>query len=41
MTNQNVHARLKQRALQFLVHSFLYYRLGEPVIDDAAFDRYT
>jgi NAD-dependent DNA ligase len=31
-------ARLKRRALQFLVHSFLYYRLDEPVIPDEAFD---
>jgi NAD-dependent DNA ligase len=32
-------ARLRQLAYQFLVHSFLYYRLGESVIEDAAFDR--
>ena len=32
-------ALLTQRALQFLVHSFLYYRLGESVISDEAFDR--
>jgi hypothetical protein len=31
-------ALLRQRALQFLVHSFLYYRLSEPVISDAQFD---
>ena len=31
-------AALKRRALQFLVHSFLYYRLDEPVISDDAFD---
>lgn len=30
---------LAQRARQFLVHSFLYYRLGEPVIPDEDFDR--
>ena len=30
---------LHQRARQFLVHSFLYYRLGEPVLSDSAFDR--
>jgi DNA ligase-like, N-terminal NAD+-binding domain len=30
---------LRRRALQFLVHSFLYYRLGESVISDEAFDR--
>lgn len=34
-------ARLRQLACQFLVHSFLYYRLGESVIEDAAFDRLT
>jgi len=31
-------ARLRQLALQFLVHCFLYYRLGEPVISDERFD---
>jgi len=31
-------ARLRRRARQFLVHSFLYYRLGESVISDEAFD---
>jgi NAD-dependent DNA ligase len=34
-------ATLRQRALQFLVHSFLYYKLGEPVVKDAFFDRIT
>ena len=34
-------AVLRQRALQFLVHSFLYYRLGEPVISDNFFDQLT
>jgi hypothetical protein len=32
-------ALLRRRARQFLVHSFLYYRLGESVIGDEAFDR--
>ncbi len=31
-------ANLRRRARQFLVHSFLYYRLGESVISDEAFD---
>ncbi|MFI5399922.1 MAG: hypothetical protein ACHQZQ_02580 [SAR324 cluster bacterium] len=31
-------AALRRRALQYLVHSFLYYRLDEPVISDEAFD---
>ena len=31
--------RLKQRALQFLVHSFLYYRLNDTLIGDERFDR--
>lgn len=31
-------SRLNRRAVQFLVHSFLYYRLNEPVISDGAFD---
>ena len=34
-------ARLRQLATQFLVHSFLYYRLGESVIEDSAYDRLT
>ena len=32
---------LKRRALQFIVHSFLYYRLNEPVLTDEAFDTIT
>jgi NAD-dependent DNA ligase len=32
-------ARLRQRAVQFLVHCFLYYRLNESVISDEEFDR--
>ena len=32
---------LRQRTLQFLVHSFLYYKLGEPIISDAFFDQLT
>jgi len=34
-------ALLQRRALQFLVHSFLYYRLDEQVLSDEAFDRIT
>ena len=34
-------ALLRQKALQFLVHSFLYYRLDEPVIADTQFDSLT
>ena len=30
---------LRQRALQFLVHSFLYYRLGESIVSDEFFDQ--
>ena len=30
---------LNQRARQFLVHSFLYYRLNETVVPDEDFDR--
>ena len=33
--------RLRQRARQFLVHSFLYYRLNESLIGDDAYDRLT
>lgn len=35
----DVQERLRRLARQFLVHSFLYYRLGESVISDEAFDR--
>ena len=31
--------RMRRLGRQFLVHSFLYYRLGENVISDEAFDR--
>ena len=34
-------APLNQRARQFLVHSFLYYRLGESVVSDEFYDRIT
>lgn len=34
-------AAVSQRARQFLVHSFLYYRLGEPVVTDAFYDHIT
>jgi hypothetical protein len=36
--NTELQALLRRRARQFLVHSFLYYRLGESVIGDPAFD---
>lgn len=32
-------ALLRRRARQYLVHCFLYYKLGESVIGDEAFDR--
>ncbi len=32
-------AQLRQLALQYLVHCFLYYRLDEPVIPDEQFDQ--
>ena len=31
--------RMRRLGRQFLVHSFLYYRLGENVISDEAFDK--
>jgi len=31
--------RVRRLGRQFLVHSFLYYRLGENLISDAAFDQ--
>lgn len=30
---------IAQRARQFLVHSFIYYRLGESILGDERFDR--
>jgi hypothetical protein len=38
MTAADELSLLNRRALQFLVHSFLYYRLNEPVLGDEAFD---
>lgn len=37
-SNEEV-AILRQRAWQYLVHSFLYYRLGEPVVSDEFYDK--
>ena len=36
-----VYGGRSQRARQFLVHSFLYYRLGESVVTDAFYDHIT
>src|SRR5262245_6294755 len=35
-----VHALIARRRRQILVHSYLYYRLDRPVIDDATFDQW-
>lgn len=32
-------AALRRRAMQFLVHSFLYYQAGESLVSDQFFDR--
>ncbi len=40
-TEQAVRDKLAQRARQFLVHSFVYYRLGESLIGDERFDKFT
>lgn len=37
-SNKTIEARMRRLGNQFLVHSFLYYRLGENLITDAAFD---
>ncbi len=38
-TDEEAVALLRQRALQFLVHSFLYYKLDEPIVGDQFFDQ--
>ena len=37
---QTVTEKIKQRRYQMLVHSYLYYQLGDTVIDDYTFDRW-
>ena len=39
MPDASEEALLRRKALQFLVHSFLYYKLGEPVVSDSFFDQ--
>lgn len=36
--SREVAAHVRKLGMQFLVHSFLYYRLGESLISDEAFD---
>lgn len=38
---ESAESQLARLSLQFLVHSFLYYRLGKSVIDDPTFDSLT
>ena len=38
-STKTIEARMRRLGNQFLVHSFLYYRLGENLISDAAFDK--
>jgi hypothetical protein len=35
---QTITEKIQQRRYQMLVHSFLYYELGENIIDDYTFD---
>lgn len=37
---QTVTEKIQQRRYQILVHSYLYYKLGDTVIDDHTFDRW-
>ncbi|WP_153008815.1 DNA ligase LigA-related protein [Paenibacillus jamilae] len=36
----NISDKINQRRRQFLVHSFLFYELGEAIVPDADFDRW-
>lgn len=37
---QTITEKIRQRRYQMLVHSFLYYQLGESIVDDHTFDRW-
>ena len=39
-TKQTIREKIKQRRSQMLVHSFLYYRMDEPIIDDDKWQRW-
>jgi len=39
-TKQTIKEKIKQRRSQMLVHSFLYYRMDEPIIDDDKWQRW-
>lgn len=37
---QTIEEKIKQRRLQMLVHSYIYYELNTNIIDDAKWDRW-
>ena len=37
--NSKSNSKHKQLALKFLVHSFLYYQLGESILEDSEYDK--
>jgi len=39
-TKQTIKEKIKQRRSQMLVHSYLYYKLDEPIIDDDKWQRW-
>jgi hypothetical protein len=41
MTNEEIAALIKRRRLQLLIHSCIYYRLNDNIIDDHTFDRWS
>lgn len=37
---QTIEEKIKQRRLQMLVHSYIYYELDENIIDDSTWDKW-
>lgn len=37
---QTIEEKIKQRRLQMLVHSYIYYELNKNIIDDATWDKW-
>ena len=40
MINQTIAEKIRQRRLQILVHSFIYYDLDDNIIDDATWSKW-
>lgn len=41
MTPEDTAALIQRRRRQVVLHSFLYYRMDEPIISDAVFDKWS